>query len=244
MRYKLSMTAKDGGSIELPLQHNHLVQATIYRNLSNEYADFLHNEGYVVDKRRFTLFTFSRLLGNYEVNRSKQTIRFKDIIHLYISSPVKQFVHDIAQVFLKEGIRIGHSQLQINSIEMVNPIIEATKMRFESLSPIVAYSTLIRPDGKKYTLYFHPGQSDFERIIIENLKRKAKLIHGEDIVLNPVDFSIIGSTKKHIVKYKNTIIEAYSGRFLLEGDTRLLQMALDTGIGSKGAMGFGMVKEL
>ena len=49
-----------------------------------------------------------------------------------------------------------------------------------SLSPIVAYSTLLRPDGRKYTCYFQPGEAEFSRLVAQNLERKYFVVHGRE----------------------------------------------------------------
>jgi len=50
-----------GENITLPIDYNHLVQAMIYKNISNDLANFLHNRGFILGKRQFKLFTFSRV---------------------------------------------------------------------------------------------------------------------------------------------------------------------------------------
>ena len=37
-------------------------------------------------------------------------------------------------------------------------------MEVRTYRPIVTYSTLLRPDGRKYTCYFQPGESDFQAL--------------------------------------------------------------------------------
>ena len=63
MRLYVELNAMD--SIRLPIHYNYLVQSMIYQNMDREFAEFLHEQGYEVDKRKFKLFTFSRLLGQY-----------------------------------------------------------------------------------------------------------------------------------------------------------------------------------
>ncbi|UFJ39861.1 CRISPR-associated endoribonuclease Cas6 [Brevibacillus humidisoli] len=241
MRFKLTLHS-ECGTIELPVHYNHMIQAAIYRNLSPEFASFLHNQGYVIDKRRFPLFVFSRMIGSYTYVPSQKILRFQAPAYLFISSPVSQFIHDMAQIFLRDGIQLGRQQLRVTEVETSSINVEQDEIKVQTLSPVVAYSTLLRPDGRKYTLYFPPRTSDFKRIVSENLVRKAKLIYGEETEFEPIDIQEIGTHKKHVTFYKSTVIEAYSGRFHLRGDQRLLQTAVDTGLGSKNSMGFGMVR--
>ncbi len=63
MRLRLTLQPKSF-SLVLPIHYNELIQAFIYRNLSEDLATFLHNKGFSLSegKRKFKLFTFSRLL--------------------------------------------------------------------------------------------------------------------------------------------------------------------------------------
>ncbi|WP_197071916.1 CRISPR-associated endoribonuclease Cas6 [Geobacillus kaustophilus] len=229
---------------EIPVNYNHFLQAVIYRHLSPEFAEFLHNQGYIVDRRRFALFSFSRLIGPHDYVSASKMLVFQNTAKLMLSSPIEQFIREITQVLLMEGIRIGSQFLRVTSIQTEIFKVEKSVIEVETLSPVVAYSTLLRSDGRRYTKYFHPGEKDFQRIISDNLVRKAKLIYGTDLTFAPVSIDSIGDFRKQIVLYKNTIIEAYNGKFILEGDSRLLQAAVDAGLGGKNSCGFGCIRPI
>lgn len=234
--------ASPHGYIDLPVGYNHLIQSAIYNNLNPEFAAFLHNQGFIINKRRFTLFVFSRILGLHQYLREKKEIRFANPMQLIISSPVIQFTKDISQVFLKNGIRIGKYLLDIQSFEVQAPTIKNNETIVTSLSPVVAYSTFMRGHGKKYTLYYKPNDQEFQRIVVENLKRKARLIYGEEKQFSETSIVRKGMFHREIVMYKGTIIKGYSGTFILKGDPHLLQTAIDAGLGSKNSMGFGLLQ--
>ncbi|MGG3833721.1 CRISPR-associated endoribonuclease Cas6 [Geobacillus thermocatenulatus] len=240
----VTITFQNDAPWGIPVNYNHLVQAAIYRHLSPEFADFLHNQGYIVDHRRFTLFSFSRLIGPYDYISASKMLVFSDKVQLVLSSPIEQFIREITQLLFMEGMRIGSHCLRVASIQTEIFKVDQSVIEIETLSPVVAYSTLLRPDGRKYTKYFHPDEKDFQRIISENLVRKAKLIYGANLSFAPVSLKTIGDFHKQIILYKNTIIEAYSGRFVLEGDSRLLQVAVDAGLGGKNSCGFGCIRPI
>jgi len=242
MRLTLTLQC-DQPIFEIPVNYNHLVQAALYRNLSPDFADFLHNQGFMVNNRRFALFVFSRLMGKSEFVPQNKTIRFQNPVRLAIASPVEPFVHDTAQLLMKEGLQVGPILLRATALDMQLVQIDQPEIVVETLSPVVAYSTLLRPDGRKYTVYFNPTESDFIRIVSENLIRKGRLMFGENSVFQPLVIRTLGRSRKQIVMYKNTIIEAYSGQFVLQGDNRLLQTALEAGLGSKNSAGFGMIRQ-
>jgi CRISPR-associated endoribonuclease Cas6 len=49
---------------------------------------------------------------------------------------------------------------------------------------------------------------------------------------------------KRLERYKGTWIEGWVGRFLLEGPSELLRLALEAGLGAKNSQGFGYVVEV
>lgn len=243
MRSKITLSSSNG-FVDIPVNYNYLIQSAIYRNLSKELASFLHDHGYVINNRKFTLFVFSRLQGYYEYLSKQRKIRFFNPIQLKISSPISRFTNDIAQMILNEGLYLNNELLKIDSIEVSSSEIKGNKIIVESLSPVVAYSTLTKGVGKKYTLYFQPNEKDFQRIVIENLQKKAQIIYGNDTAFEETVLIATGTYKKGITKYKDTIITGYSGKYILEGDKRLLQTAIDAGLGSKNSMGYGFIESI
>lgn len=244
MRFKITL-ASSNSYIILPIHYNALIQAAIYSNLSPQFAQFLHDQGFLSEKRKFRLFVFSRILGEYQILSQENKIRFKSPIKLVISSPIPQFIQDITQILLRDGIRFGNQELEIESLEIDQPMVKCREILVQTLSPVVAYSTMTRTDGRKYTAYFQPGEEDFKKLVYQNLCRKITLLY--DVNPETLDFQLqpIGRHKQHLVKYikdhKETVIKAYSGRFLLKGDEKALQAAIDVGLGSKNSSGFGLL---
>jgi len=243
MIIKLTLVNTRESVTELPVSYNHMVQSAIYNSLSGDFAEFLHEQGYRLNNnnRKFALFTFSKLYGKCEFIKNTKSLQFHNPVELYISSPLEPFISNILQTFLQKGIRLGKEQLRIEQMQLDHTNVTSEKIIVKTLSPITAYSTMIRPEGTKYTVYFHPGQVDFERLLLGNLEKKVRLIHGQDVQLDPTHIQKIGKCYRKIITYKKTIIEAYEGIFALNGDQRMLQAALDCGIGPKSSAGLGMV---
>ncbi|HSH36183.1 hypothetical protein, partial [Schnuerera sp.] len=76
MKEIITFNSIESDKIVLPIQYNHMVQGMIYKLLDDELANFLHGEGFQNKKRRFKMFTFSRIKGNYTLNKSKGSIIF------------------------------------------------------------------------------------------------------------------------------------------------------------------------
>lgn len=239
MQIKIKFTSND--KIILPVHYNHLVQAFIYNNIDKDLAEFLHDNGYISHGRVFKLFTFSRIL-NRARNVNGKLIFDKDM-ELIVSSPLGDFCKSIANAMLQnEKLILGHNNLKVEEIQVIDNIVEKDEIKVETLSGIVAYSTMLKADNSKYTHYFMPDERDFNRIVSENLIRKFNALYNANLSLdNGIEIIALKKPKQLFSYYKNYIIKSVDGEFLIRGDRRLLQLGLDAGFGSKNSQGFGCV---
>ena len=242
MQINISFTSDR--NILLPVHYNHILQGFIYKNISEELAEFLHNKGYIFNGRSFKLFSYSRILSRGKKENEK--FNFGKRLSLVISSPLDTFCKAIANSMLNNNdLILGQNSVTVDQIQIYTNKVEKDEILVETLSPIVAYSTLLRPNGNKYTCYFMPGESDFERIISDNIIKKYKsFVKSYDEFENGISIISIGKYKLNLIKYKDFIVKGASGMFLIKGDKRLLQMGLDTGFGGKNSQGFGCVNLL
>ncbi len=235
--------------VVIPIHYNHLVQSMIYTNLSEDFAEFLHEYGYKYGKRKFKLFTFSRIKGRFEIKGNK--IAFFPPLHLTVSSPIDRFIQELTSGFIKNDcIHLSHQHLTLENVSVYAPIEipdfeEETKIQM--LSPMVAYRSYIDKEGKQKTVYFTPEDEDFVELLRRNLWRKYILLNGKE--LNNVHFDIepvypINEKNFNILKYKNTVIKGYTGVYKITGDPRLKKIAYETGLGSKNSQGFGCFRVL
>ncbi|GAB4265033.1 CRISPR-associated endoribonuclease Cas6 [Thermincola ferriacetica] len=231
------------GSMEIPLQYNHIVQAAVYRSIDADLAAFLHDQGYQSGNRRFKLFAFSRLMGKFRIKPDKGTITFADEVKLVISSPVDEFCQSIANGILTKGrLRLGTAEAEVEKLVVRQYRVEDGRAVLRILSPVVLYSTLLKPDGRKYTCYFQPGEPDYDTLLESNLRKKYEALYGQAAPEGNVKVRRLGRGDMRLVNYKNTVIKGYTGVMELSGPTELLQMAVDAGLGSKNSQGFGCVE--
>jgi CRISPR-associated endoribonuclease Cas6 len=237
----LLVMLKPEPEIKIPTNYNHLIQAVIYNTIDPELATFLHERGYESGKRVFKLFSFSRISGRFNISRTQGTIKFNEDVRLVISSPVDRFCQSIANGLLtKQYILIGNSWAKVEKINIQQYQVEEGKIVFKTLSPVVVYSTLLRPDGRKYTCYYQPGEPEYNSLITNNLRKKFQALNGKEVSEEgEVKVRALGPVRLHVVNYKNTVIKGYSGKLELTGPVELLQMAVDAGLGSKNSQGFG-----
>jgi CRISPR-associated endoribonuclease Cas6 len=206
----------------------------------------LHNEGSKFEKRHFKLFTFSRLLGRFEPRG--RGIAFKGPISLWIASPLVKILESFASHLVKKGkVKLGDSYLRPTGVEVSFAEEPANSVMVRTLSPITAYSTLRAGDGKKKTYYYSPFEAEFSKLIGENLLKKYTFLNNRPPPGNDQSFTIkpekVSNRNQHIIMFKDTVIKAWSGIYRLEGSPELIQIAFDTGLGSKNSQGFGMIEK-
>lgn len=238
MQINISFTSdKD---IVLPIHHNNIVQAFIYNNIDDKLAKLLHDGGYSSNGRSFKLFAFSRILGR--VKKENDKFNFGRVIEVAVSSPLDHFCKSIANnMLLNNDLFLGQNKIKTEAIQINNQTVDKDEIVVETLSGIVVYSTFIKPDNSKYTCYFMPMESDFNRLITDNLIRKYNALYNKSIEGN-IEVIPLNLSKQNITYYKKTIVKGASGKFLIKGPKELLQIGLDTGFGSKNSQGFGCVK--
>lgn len=235
-------------SVTLPIHHNHFIQSAIYQLLDPVYAAFLHEKGYTYEKRRFRLFSFSRLLGEYSVRPEEGKITFMGPVKLVVLTPLKPVSEGIVNsLIMGREFRIGDRVLTGTGVKIDYPKVLTESVTIRTLSPIVSYSTMLRADGRKFTYYFEPTESEFTRLVADNLYKKFMAWEPNTAVnREEFHFSIkpVKPAQKRVVIYKGTVIKGYSGYYLLEGEPKYLEFALNVGLGAKGAQGFGAIEQV
>ncbi|MCS7113795.1 MAG: CRISPR-associated endoribonuclease Cas6 [Nitrososphaerota archaeon] len=240
MRLRLTLKCPEQGWVDLPTDYNYLIQAAIYRNISRALANFLHEKGFLLGKRRFKMFTFSRLEGRCKLDRDNKRFIFEGDLTLHISSPIERFVQDLATTIVKRGfIILGEKRLKVADLAFpAKPTFKNCGLRIRMLSPLTVYSTLMTSDGKKKTYYFSPYEKEFSALVDFNVKKKHFLLSGKNIKSN-IKIKPLG-VKEVVTLYKGTVIKGWMGHFLLSGPKSLIMTAYEVGLGAKNSQGFGM----
>lgn len=230
----------------LPKSHNHLLQGVIYSLLDPLLRRRLHKEGYPYEKRRFKLFTFSRLLG--KVKMFREYFQFNPPLKLIISSPKDEILQSLAEGLLKSPeIILGKNTVYIDSINVAARPSFNHKVTIKMLSPITIRSTLYGADGSKKSYYYSPFEKEFCRLIKENLRKKYKIVFNKNLG-NDFEFSIkpkkVPPSCEKIIIYKGTVIKAWMGIYEIKGNPEVIVLSYDTGLGAKNSQGFGCWEKL
>ena len=230
-------------NIVLPKSYNHILQAFFYKNMDPVLSKFLHDIGFLYGKRRFKLFTFSKVIGRIaNKNRKKGLIFFEPEITLYFSSPLIDIISSSVKTFLRrESLLLGKNKVSLSSIELVKPEVDE-EITVRCLSPITVYRT---PEGEKRFRYLNPWQEEFYELVRNNLLKKFEIVYGKsyegDLEVEPV--KVTESHRKKVV-YRGTLIEAWEGYYRLRGSREMIRLALEAGLGARNSQGFGMVERV
>jgi CRISPR-associated endoribonuclease Cas6 len=203
----------------------------------------LHGRGFISGVRSFKLFTFSRLTGPFNIDKEKGEIIFPQGASFVVSSPSVEFCTSLLNCLLSNGsIHFGMSNAEIAGIKVEKPEVESKTISLKVLSPVVTYSTFLKPDGGKYTCYFQPGEKEFALQVGENLRKKYQAFYNQPAPTGEVEVRLRGTPRMNLVGYKGMVIRGYSCRLQLSGPRELLQMGLEAGLGAKNSQGFGCVE--
>lgn len=240
---ELRIIFQSENNIVLPTHYNHILQGFIYSNISADLAEFLHEKGYILNNRNFKLFTYSNILTKGQVKNKK--LYFGKTVEWVVKSPIPEFINSFGTYILqKDDLNLGNNKVTVNRTQLKKQKVDSDEIEVKAISPIVAYSTFAKENGSKYTCYFSPHENDFPRIIKENILKKYTAFYGD--LEKDVEFTIqpISNVNLNIVYYKDFLIKGYSGKYKIRGDKRLLELALDAGVGSKNSQGFGCIEQI
>ncbi|MCP8967382.1 CRISPR-associated endoribonuclease Cas6 [Ectobacillus ponti] len=230
------------GSLAMPFHYQYALQGLLYRSLREEnFAHFLHDTGYYKGKRKFKLFTFSRLMGTHTIRRELKRIEFKNIITWRIGSVLEDVIQQLQERFMQDRlIQINGFPLIIESLELEEPRFNQSKHVIQMLSPITVYSTYEEQEKKK-TNYFAPTDPAFPLLVSSNFSNKYEAYHGyaprDEFIIRPLQ---VNDSHKVVTKFKNHIITGWLGKYELESSPEQIAFAHNAGIGSRNSQGFGM----
>lgn len=254
MRFKLKLELLPNiMGREIPINYQYELSAAIYRILAKAdqaYAAWLHDNGFVVDGKRFKLFTFSWLFTPYKIDRERQRLIINsDTVEWYIGFlPEKSTQQFIQGVFCDQSIqiadRISGAAFAICEVQVMPPLTYAPVMEFQTLSPIC----VSQRDEQGKTNYLSPDAPNYAEGLLTGLLARYRALYGHDYDGDAsIDFQLLGKAKPVLVKIKagtsaQTFVKGYQCRFRLALPEELMRIAYEGGLGEKCSLGFGMIK--
>lgn len=152
MQLKIRHTLSE--ELALPLSYHHIIQSIIYRGLADEsgYSRHMHNSGYAANNvnnvgRRYKLFNFSLLRGNYQVINGQ--IIFRDYVEWEIRSPDIYMMRLLESAFRKNGIHYGNQHFSDVALRLMNETVEKDSIHIRMLSPDMSVFDQIRRQRRR-----------------------------------------------------------------------------------------------
>lgn len=248
---RIKITCDIGEGSRLPINYNYFLTGVIYQFLKEsdpEYAQFLHQDGYELENRRFKLFTFSQLMAKQREIRGNQ-IYFRSPLTWYVSSSQQPFLENFAAALMGTGIlQVERHRLRVQDVEVLRQPRFGQQMTFRCLSPITMSTKRERAD-KLVTHYCLPDDPQFSELVRQNLIRKYEAVYRqppqEQSFAMTFDQAYIDKRKGRVtrlVNFKGTKIRGVVSPFHVIGAPELIHIGYTCGFGDKNSMGFGMAE--
>lgn len=215
MRIRLTLS-RIGRQNVLPISYNYFLTGLIYNVIqesSDDYARFLHDEGYKPEDRKtgFKLFTYSMIKADRFNIRGDKIAFTGDKLFWCISSPVDTFMqHLVTGIFAKgqeiavgpEGSRI---KLLIDHVETLSKPEFSGNMKFTCMSPVTVSKAVgvknglnslngsiglngLNSSNRLKCHYLRPWEDGYSEAVKKNLQIKYQLIYGKS--MDDPDFKV------------------------------------------------------
>ncbi len=239
MRFEICLDCEK--EIRLPMYYNSSVQDMIYDNINTELYGQFCNEEYIHEKKKFELFTFSRLKGRSRIDLYNQQIIFKPPVEIILSSPIEYFLNELGYLMLIcDDVYIGENHLKMSKLRiMEQPDISSLELIY-MLSPVIVYDTFIEDSGKLSNRYYSPDDYEFSKTIENDLRKKFFMIYNYELEESQGINIIPVKVEEKVFRFgTESEISSWIGTFILEGDPKLINIGYEAGIGYMNSSGFG-----
>jgi len=231
--------------MHLPYDYNHDIMKSIYYYISvadEQMEKYLHNEGYKVESgHRYKLFNFTLLFKGARFKEEYIKVDSNSEITLILSGK-----DDVIKLILKGLVHIKQIRIQGNDISLANIVTVKNVnfkpiMLYKALSPIV---TTTRTDDDKI-ISLRPYVDKYYINLADNLKKKYKLIYGEDFsgpLYFDIDDILVIKDRSHIINGIRKIGQLYD--LWVETTTKMQRVIYYLGLGENNSTGAGCLSLL
>lgn len=256
MRFKLTLQLlPEIKGRAIPINYQYELSSAIYRIVSSadeQYANWLHDNGFESDNKKFKLFSFSRLIAPYGIDKEKARLILKsNRIEWHIGIlPEKSTQEFIQGIFKNQQFDIADTisgaSFMVREVQMMPGLNYTPDTVFETMSPICI--TYKNERGK--TDYLAPSHPLYEQGILSGLLARYKALIGSEFEGDAFcKLHTLSDPRSSLITIKKgtkaeTKVRGYSYRFRLELPEQLMLLAYNCGIGEKGSQGFGMIKTI
>ena len=261
MKFKLTLEIISHSRI-LPINYTYEFSSWIYKTIhfgNPEFAEWLHNHGYMDGRKQFRLFTFSRLYPEkYSVIGDRIELQGTHAV-IYISFYAEEAVEPfIIGLFQNQEFTIGDKiskvQFHVKSIEKLPEPEWLESMVFRTETPVVM--SVKETETSKSAKYLSPEDNVYENYFFKNLVTKHLALMKQQNKLNQqitfgnssgMKFILLNKPKSKVIKIKagtpeETSIKGYLFDFSISAPIEIIKLGYYAGFGEKNSLGFGCVE--
>ena len=268
MRFKLTLETNNSKENLLPLNYQYELSSWIYKTLNygnEEFAEWLHKEGYTNDYKNFKLFTFSNLfVPRYEIKGDRMKINSREVSMQVSFYPIDSLEYFVTGLFNNQQFTIGDKKSKtaftVQTVEKLPEPEFKDTMEFKTLSPVlISYKNT---ENEKYAEYKHPEDDNYGELLLKNLVAKYNAFYEAEANpaspaadrtgrVKPLDPGNLDYTFQSLSKPKSRLITIKSGtkqesklrgylyKFSLSAPAELIRLGYYAGFGEKNSLGFG-----
>ncbi|GBC85967.1 hypothetical protein HRbin11_02434 [bacterium HR11] len=228
--------------VVLPWSYLDWLQGLLYEAMRRglpRVARRVHDVGFPSEGKRYKLLTFS-LLSPARYRRVADGLWVEDSASWWVSSPVGDLIEAVALGLLRDpGVRLGPHTAVVERVEVEPPPAWAETMVWRTLSP-VCVSTGRMEGGRLRKIFVPPHDPAFERILRDNLRRKAQAL-GEAVPDGELGVEWLAQPVSKLLTVHDVQVRGWMGTLRVVGPPALLRVGYEAGLGERNAQGFGMV---
>lgn len=225
-------------NIALSVDYRSSLMGIIYNMLPiDDETVNLHDNGKIIDNRKYKLFTFSEIYGSSSYDNLNKKIVFEGNGCFDITGFDENIILKVINYLdNNHQILIQNQVVNVIKYDILNDMpTKDTIKTYYTLSPITIYKT-----ENSHQIFYRPINDEFKELIISNLSRKYYLCYKTN--MPNVEITKMEDVKKKIIKFRNVIYESYHLKITFNNLTREVQNVIMTcGLGPKNSVGFGMV---
>lgn len=235
MRIRIELGLKDKSIL---VRYKSQLQGMIYHMIrQDDSASILHDEGYRVENRPFKLFVFSDLIGQFTYDTKIKMMHFETNAYFEVASIQVDFMIEMVKYLQNHNsVHFGKQIIDVIDVQIIEDPKIIDKASFITISPITVYKT-----NEEKTIYLSPNEDEFIHMIHHNILKKCEAFQIDPPTHLP-HINII-SSEKRIIYFRDHFLIAYHLKFDMHQLRQpYLTIMLNTGLGSKNSMGFGMIR--
>ena len=243
---------KDAEYGTIPINYQYPVASWIYKTLhygNPQFSEWLHEQGYSFEKRRFKLFTFSPFqFQRAKANGDRLIAQGQECsisLRFMVPDALQHFVGGcFTQQRFGIGDRISQSDFTVKTISIEQEPEFKGPMRFRAIAP-VCVSKPVDFHGKFSAYYLPPDGPEFAPRLLTNLAEKYQSANPHHAAVAPEGYvKILNEPRSKLVSIKDgspheSKIRGYCFDFEIDADPRLLRTGFYAGFGEKNSLGFG-----